>query len=77
VPRVTLRWKDDQQQPAKQEFKGGYALRVAFGQPVNGRLPGKIYLCLPDEAKSFVAGTFDAELRKAKPAQPKGSKPKR
>jgi hypothetical protein len=77
APRVVLRWKDDQQQPAKQDIKGGYALKVAFGQPANGRLPGKIYLCLPDDAKSVVAGTFDAELRKPKPSQPKGSKPGR
>ena len=30
-----------------------------------GRIPGRIYLCLPDEAKSFVAGTFDAEIKPA------------
>ena len=76
VPRVILRWKDDQQEAAKQEIKGGYALKLAFGQPANGRLPGRIYLCLPDEAKSVVAGTFDAEIRKPKPSRPKGSKPK-
>jgi DNA-directed RNA polymerase subunit RPC12/RpoP len=76
VPRLILRWKDDQQQPAKQEFNGGYALKLAFGQPANGHRPGKIYLCLPDAAKSVVAGTFDAELRKPKPSQPKGSKPR-
>jgi predicted RNA-binding Zn-ribbon protein involved in translation (DUF1610 family) len=76
VPRLVLRWKDDQQKPASQVIKGGYALKLAFGQPADGRLPGKIYLCLPDEAKSLVAGTFDAELRKPKPSQPKSPKPK-
>lgn len=74
VPRVIIRWKDDQQQPAKQEIASGYALKLTFGQPANGRLPGQIYLCLPDETKSVLAGAFDATLRKPKPPRPKGSK---
>lgn len=74
--RVVLRWKDEQQQPAREDFPAGNAMKLAFGQAANGRLPGKIYLCLPDPAKSFVAGTFDAELRKPRPSQPKGPKPK-
>jgi len=77
LPRVELRWKDDQQ-PAKQNFNGGYALKVVFGDAAGGRMPGKLYICLPDEAKSFVAGTFDAEIRKPpapKPRAPKPAKP--
>ena len=74
VPSVVLHWKDDEQKPAKQEFGGGYALKLAFDQAAEGRLPGKIYLCLPDEAKSVVAGTFDAAIRRPKPAPPKGQK---
>jgi hypothetical protein len=76
VPRVIVRWKDEQQQPGKQEVSSGYALKLAFGQPANGRLPGQLYLCLPDEAKSIVAGTFDATLRKPKAPRPKGPKAK-
>ena len=45
-----------------------------IGEAANGRMPGKIYICLPDENKSFVAGTFDAEIRK--PPPPKPPKPK-
>ena len=51
----------------------GYALKVAFGEAANGRIPGKIYISLPDENKSFVAGTFNAEIRKAPP--PKAKQP--
>jgi hypothetical protein len=76
VPRVILRWKDDQQQPGRQNVNSGYALKLAFGQAANGRMPGRIYLCVPDQAKSFVAGSFDAEIRKPKPAQPGAGKPK-
>ena len=76
VPRVIVRWKDDQQQPAKQEIGSGYALKLSFDQPVGGRLPGRIYLCLPGEDRSVVAGTFDATMRKPKPPRGKGSRPK-
>ncbi len=65
--RAVLRWKDEQQQDAKAEFRTGYAFKLAFGQPTNGVLPGKIYICLPDQARSFVAGAFEAEIRKPPP----------
>jgi predicted RNA-binding Zn-ribbon protein involved in translation (DUF1610 family) len=73
VPPVVLRWKEADQQPATETIPGGYALRLMFGEATNGRMPGKIYLCLPDAAKSVVAGTFDAEIRK--PSPPKNPPP--
>jgi hypothetical protein len=74
LPRVVLRWKDDQQEPATQTVTAGYAMKLAFGQPLNGRMPGKIYLCLPDDPKSFVAGVFEAQIRKAQPAKEQATK---
>jgi hypothetical protein len=74
LPHVTLRWKDEQQRAQKQDFRDGYALRVAFGQAANGRMPGKLYLSLPDASKSVIAGSFDAEIRKP-PAGKQGKKP--
>ncbi|HWW00959.1 MAG TPA: hypothetical protein VNZ64_14780 [Candidatus Acidoferrum sp.] len=71
VPRVVLRWKDEQGKAVNRTFNSGYALRVVFGQPANGRMPGEIYIGLPDEAKSFAAGTFYAEIRKPQPPQPR------
>jgi len=76
-PRVTLRWKDEQQQQAKRDVRAGYALHIEFGAVAGNRLPGKIYLCTPDDEKSWVAGTFEAEIRKPPPPkQPKAPKPK-
>ena len=64
--RLTLRWKEDQS--AKREgFTNGYALRLEFGALVKNHLPGKIYLCTPDDQKSYIAGDFNAEIRKPKP----------
>jgi predicted RNA-binding Zn-ribbon protein involved in translation (DUF1610 family) len=79
VPSVVLRWKDAGQQPVTETISSGYALKLVFGEVTNGHIPGRIYICLPDPAKSFVAGTFDAEIRKPPPpktAPPKLPKPK-
>jgi hypothetical protein len=42
---------------------GGYTMRLEFGTAMNGKIPGKIHLRLPDEAASFVVGTFEAEIK--------------
>jgi hypothetical protein len=64
VPKVILRWKDDQQEAVVKDFTNGYALKLAFGQANNGRMPGKIYIALPDDEKSFATGSFEAEIRR-------------
>ena len=64
LPQVSMLWRDERSQPVTNHFSGGYALRLIFGQAANGRMPGKIFICLPDEAKSFAAGTFNAELKR-------------
>lgn len=74
LPSVELRWKDDQQKAVHRKLSSAYAMRVAFGEAADKRITGKIYLCLPDEYKSFVAGTFEADIKKAPP--PKPPKPK-
>jgi len=71
LPKVVLRWKDEQEQDRKQDFTSGYALKMIFGEAVDARIPGKIFLSLPDEGKSFVAGSFEAEILQAPPPKPK------
>jgi hypothetical protein len=73
LPKIVLIWKDDQQKPVRRNISNGYALKVAFGEAASGRISGKIYISLPDENKSFVAGTFNAEIRKQAP--PKSKQP--
>jgi hypothetical protein len=67
APRVILRWKDEQDKGVSQDLRQGYAARVEFGPVTNNRLAGKIYLATPDDAKSYAAGTFSAEIRKPSP----------
>lgn len=62
APWVNLRWKEEQGQPVTETVKNGYAMRIEFGQLAGNHLPGKIYLCAPDDTKSFLAGTFNAEI---------------
>jgi regulation of enolase protein 1 (concanavalin A-like superfamily)/DNA-directed RNA polymerase subunit RPC12/RpoP len=69
--RVMLRWKDADGTVQKSNYDDGYALRLEFGALANNRLPGKIYLCLPDPEKSYLMGTFNADARKPKPKSPK------
>jgi hypothetical protein len=67
APSVILRWKNDQNQPVTKEVRGGYALRVEFGQVTGNHLPGRIYIATSDDQKSYAAGTFNAEIRKPPP----------
>jgi hypothetical protein len=72
APRVVLRWKDDQQEPVTEHIHSGYAMKLMFGLATNDRIHGRIFIALPDEQKSFAAGTFDAEM--IKPAAPLAGK---
>ncbi len=74
-PRVSVRWRDEQHKLRTENFNHGYSLIVSFGQATNARMTGKIYLCVPDPDKSFVAGTFDAEIKRAPPPKPRPPKP--
>ncbi len=64
--RITLIWQDGGN-AARENLDGGYALRLNFGEISGNRLPGKIYLCAPDETKTYVAGTFTADIRRPRP----------
>jgi len=64
VPHVYISWKPDAKSlPKTKSWTGDYLIHLKFGQMKNHRLPGEIYLCLPDMKQSFVAGTFDAIVK--------------
>ena len=70
-PRVMLRWKAGEE-TMFEPFTAGYAMKLDFGTQSPIGLQGKIFLCLPDASNSWVAGTFNAEIRK--PAVPRQSR---
>ena len=53
--------KPKAQVPIVFHYPGGYALTLELGKKADGKLPGKLFLSLPGDDKSFVAGTFSAE----------------
>lgn len=67
LPEVVLRWKDEQKQPVVDRLESGYALQLVFGNAENGKMPGRIFIALPDSSQSFMAGTFEAVIRKPLP----------
>jgi len=73
APRVVIRWADNQQAMTR-TFTSGYALKLELGNPGATGMAGRIYLCLPDEERSYLAGTFNAEIRKASPPRPHPTK---
>ena len=62
-PSVSLFWREGDLR-VMEMFTNGFAMKLDFGKISGGKLPGKIYLCLPDETRSCVAGTFNAEIQK-------------
>lgn len=64
VSRVILRWKDEESRGRHEEVPTGYALTVTFGPVAEGHIPGQVHVALPDGDKSYVAGTFNAEIVK-------------
>ena len=63
-PHVWLKWKPaGRDVPEHKSWMQGYALDLEFGVIADGKVPGKIYLCVPDAEKSFVRGTFKASLK--------------
>ena len=65
APRVVLHWMEGERK--SETFRHGYAMKVEFGGITNNVIPGKIFLSLPDASQSWVAGTFNAEVRVPKP----------
>ncbi|HUA37963.1 MAG TPA: hypothetical protein VMA35_06130 [Candidatus Sulfopaludibacter sp.] len=62
APGVSLFWREGDLR-VMQMFTNGFAMKLEFGKISGNKLPGKVYLCLPDESRSCVAGTFAAEIQ--------------
>ena len=63
-PHIHMKWKPENSKvPKTKIFTKDYSMRLNLGTIKNGKLPGKIYLCLPDNMKSVVAGRFTAVVK--------------
>ncbi|HRK23005.1 MAG TPA: hypothetical protein PLX06_14400 [Fimbriimonadaceae bacterium] len=63
VDRVVLYWLPHGHGTYEsEEFRESYSVQVQFGKRKAGFLPGKIAVSCPDATKSYVVGSFRAEL---------------
>ncbi len=63
-PHIYIKWKEKNKDiPKSKVFMKDYVMRLEFGAKKEGKLSGKIYLCLPDDQKSIIAGHFSAIIK--------------
>ena len=61
---AVLRYRKEGEDFAVPEnYLNGYSMKLEFGTAKDGKIPGKIHLRLPDEERSLVIGTFEAEIK--------------
>jgi hypothetical protein len=48
--------------PETQIYTDGYAMKLELDRPQGRKLAGRLKVCLPDDERTYVAGTFTAEL---------------
>lgn len=66
APKIEITWKEDGENKTE-TFENGYAMELKIDGARGRRIPGQIYLCLPDDSKSYIAGTFTITLPRPKP----------
>jgi hypothetical protein len=44
--------------PSVAAYSKDYVMRLEFGKEKDGKIPGRLYLCLPDETRSCIVGSF-------------------
>jgi uncharacterized protein DUF4190 len=66
APKIELGWKEGTDKKTEM-FQDGYAMELNLGNAKGRRISGQIYLCVPDDSKSYIAGTFTVVLPKPKP----------
>jgi hypothetical protein len=62
-PRVKLTWHEGDEVQST-TFNKGFGIKLKFAQVISRKIAAKIYVCLPDDSKSYVAGTFEVRVPK-------------
>ena len=64
TPSVFFRWNDPTRiDTAVRRFYNRFALKLEFGSLQKGRIDGRIFIAVHDVDKSFINGTFEADIR--------------
>jgi hypothetical protein len=70
VPQVKKKWKTGARAMAERTFGNGYVMKLELGKFEEGIISGKLYLALPDNEQTVIAGQFDAETHLGIEAMP-------
>jgi hypothetical protein len=62
LPQLTTGVRTGDGLPKMEFVNDKYALTLELGKKDQGKVPGKVYLALPDAQKSYLAGAFTAEV---------------
>jgi len=64
TPSVFFRWNDPTRlDAAVRRFYNRFAFKLEFGRIRDGRISGKLFIAVHDVDKSYLNGTFEAEIR--------------
>ncbi len=64
TPAVFIRWDDPKRLDLSvQRFYNRFAIKLEFDRMRGGRIRGKVFVAVPDGKKSYINGSFDAEVR--------------
>ncbi len=67
-PGINMTWLEPGPKPVRDRMNSTanvpypYVMRLEFGELQNGKIPGRIYLCVLDRKKSFICGKFFASV---------------
>lgn len=64
IPALHVSTRQGDDLPKTKFVNDDYALTLELGRAEKGKSAGKIYLCLPDTGRSYLAGTFTAERKR-------------
>ena len=63
-PHIHMKWKQQGKSiPGTKIYTQDYVMLLQFGQEQNKQILGKIYISFPDNEKSYLAGTFRANIK--------------
>ena len=65
IPSLHVSAREGKGLPDTKFVNDDYAMTLELGKAEKGKMPGKIYLSLPDSQRSYLAGTFVAERKRA------------
>ncbi|MBA4189388.1 MAG: hypothetical protein C0467_15435 [Planctomycetaceae bacterium] len=64
IPSLQVSSREGKNLPDTKFISDDYALTLELGKATKGKIPGSIYICLPDSHRSYLVGTFVAQRKR-------------